>query len=178
MINYLYCPECEVMFHAENGHECIPNYAPKKEPDDITELRNRVAKANELSYAVDNRGNHRLGAFLTGILEEYDRVVAELARWKTGDWCDICNRPQWVAVDGSHECDNIQELQLYIDVLERQNATMKNNIEDLKWKYEEMQKNFSFWYNAVNDIATALGWKPGQTYDVDSMLKKIEELQK
>lgn len=110
------------------------------EPTDITELRNRVAKVNELSYGVDKRGNHRLGAFLTGILEEYDRVVAELDRWKTGDWCDICNRPQWVAVDGSHECDNIQELQLYIDVLERQNATMQTNIDMMVKKIEELQK--------------------------------------
>lgn len=140
MINYLYCPECEVMFHAENGHECITNYAPKKEPNDIAELRKRVAKANELSGGFDNRGNHALGAFLTGILEEYDRVVAELARWKTGDWCDMCDRPQWVAIDGSHECDNIKELQLYIDVLERQNATMQTNIDMMLKKIEELQK--------------------------------------
>jgi hypothetical protein len=47
------------------------------EPNDITELRRRVAKANELSGGYDNRGNHVLGAFLTGILQEYDKVVHE-----------------------------------------------------------------------------------------------------
>lgn len=125
MINYLYCPDCEVMFHVENGHECIINYAPKKEPNDIAELRKRVAKANELSkfnrqIGFENRGNHALGAFLTGILEEYDRVVAELARWKTGEWCDMCDRPQWVTADGSHACGNIEELQMYISKLEHE----------------------------------------------------------
>ena len=47
------------------------------EPNDITELRRRVAKANELSGGYDNRGNHVLGAFLTGILQEYDTLRAE-----------------------------------------------------------------------------------------------------
>ena len=49
----------------------------KDEPNDITELRRRVAKANELSGGYDNRGNHVLGAFLTGILQEYDTLRAE-----------------------------------------------------------------------------------------------------
>ena len=49
----------------------------KDEPNDITELRRRVAKANELSGGFDNRGNHVLGAFLTGILQEYDTLRAE-----------------------------------------------------------------------------------------------------
>jgi hypothetical protein len=49
----------------------------KDEPTDITELRRRVAKANELSGGYDNRGNHKLGAFLTGILQEYDTLREE-----------------------------------------------------------------------------------------------------
>ena len=47
------------------------------DPNDITELRRRVAKANELSGGYDNRGNHVLGAFLTGILQEYDTLREE-----------------------------------------------------------------------------------------------------
>jgi hypothetical protein len=52
------------------------------EPEVITELRKRVAKANELSkfnreIGFENRGNHALGAFLTGVLREYDKVVNE-----------------------------------------------------------------------------------------------------
>ena len=92
----------------------------KDEPTDITELRRRVAKANELSGGYDNRGNHVLGAFLTRILQEYDKVVSELGRWKTGDWCDMCDRPQWVTADGSHACGNIEELQMYISKLEHE----------------------------------------------------------
>jgi hypothetical protein len=46
-------------------------------PDAITDLRRRVAKANELSGGYDNRGNRVLGAFLTGILQEYDTLRAE-----------------------------------------------------------------------------------------------------
>ena len=45
------------------------------EPVAITELRRRVAKANELSDGYDNRGNHALGAFLTAVLQEYDDAV-------------------------------------------------------------------------------------------------------
>jgi hypothetical protein len=59
----------------------------KDEPTDITELRRRVAKANELSefnhqIGFDNRGNHVLGAFLTGVLQEYDTLRAERDEWK------------------------------------------------------------------------------------------------
>lgn len=59
----------------------------KTEPNDIVELRRRVAKAKELSefnhqIGFDNRGNHVLGAFLTGVLQEYDTLRAERDEWK------------------------------------------------------------------------------------------------
>ena len=76
------------------------------EPNDITELRQRVAKANELAGGYDNRGNHVLGAFLTGILQEgilqeYDKVVNENLELKhqinelqlqVGDWKDAAEQ--------------------------------------------------------------------------------------
>jgi hypothetical protein len=49
----------------------------KEQPDAITDLRQRVAFANELTGGYDNRGNHVLGAFLTGVLQEYDTLRAE-----------------------------------------------------------------------------------------------------
>lgn len=35
-----------------------------------------------------------------------------------GDWCDLCDRPQWVEVDGSHSCASIRELHATIKQLE------------------------------------------------------------
>ncbi len=73
----------------------------KDATNDITELRRRVAKANELSGGYDNRGNHVLGAFLTGILQEYDKVVNENIELKhqiselqlqVGDWQDVAEQ--------------------------------------------------------------------------------------
>lgn len=150
----------------------------KDEPTDITELRRRVAKANELSGGYDNRGNHVLGAFLTGILQEYDKVVSELGRWKTGDWCDSCDNPQWVRVDGSHNCDNIPNLQYYISDLENQLATKQRECDEWKMMWEDAREALSYYKRALDDIATALGYRTGQTYDMQSLLKKIERLQK
>jgi regulator of replication initiation timing len=73
----------------------------KDATNDITELRRRVAKAKELSGGYDNRGNHVLGAFLTGILQEYDKVVNENMELKhqinelqlqVGDWKDAAEQ--------------------------------------------------------------------------------------
>lgn len=60
----------------------------KDEPNDIVELRRRVAKAKELSefnhqIGFNNRGNHVFGAFLTGVLQEYDTLRDERDEWKT-----------------------------------------------------------------------------------------------
>lgn len=35
-----------------------------------------------------------------------------------GEWCDWCNAPQWVEVDGSHACMGISDLHKYIKQLE------------------------------------------------------------
>ena len=35
-----------------------------------------------------------------------------------GEWCDWCNAPQWVEVDGSHACMSISALQQHIKTLE------------------------------------------------------------
>ena len=73
----------------------------KDATNDITELRRRVAKAKDLSGGYDNRGNHVLGAFLTGILQEYDKVVNENMELKhqinelqlqVGDWKDAAEQ--------------------------------------------------------------------------------------
>lgn len=73
----------------------------KEQPDAITDLRQRVAFANELAGGYDNRGNHVLGAFLTGILQEYDKVVNENLELKhqinelqlqVGDWKDAAEQ--------------------------------------------------------------------------------------
>lgn len=126
------------------------------EPEVITELRKRVAKANELSkfnreIGFGNRGNHVLGAFLTGVLREYDKVVNELSRWKTGDWCDMCDRPQWVTADGSHMCKNINELQL-------QNTTLQ------------------MYHRVIDEIATVLGYRMGDTFEPKALIKQVEQL--
>ena len=88
----------------------------KDEPNDIAELRRRVAKAKELSEfskfaldflpaTLDNRGNHVLGAFLTGVLQEYDKVVNENNELKyqiselqlqVGDWKDVAEEQQTI----------------------------------------------------------------------------------
>lgn len=40
----------------------------------------------------------------------------------------------------------------------------------------ELEQQSSYYHSAVNDIAMALGWRLGQAYEIQSMLKKIEEL--
>ena len=37
--------------------------------------------------------------------------INELKRWKTGEWCTICEAPQWIMPDGEHWCENIPTLQ-------------------------------------------------------------------
>jgi regulator of replication initiation timing len=111
MKTYYYCSACDNT--VEFGHECVMdkitrmdmgnafNTWLKEQPDAITELRHRVAFANELAGGYDNRGNHVLGAFLTGILQEYDKVVNENMELKhqihelqlqVGDWKDAAEQ--------------------------------------------------------------------------------------
>lgn len=35
----------------------------------------------------------------------------ELKRWRTGEWCTLCEAPQWLMPDGEHWCASIPTLQ-------------------------------------------------------------------
>lgn len=49
---------------------------------------------------------------------------------------------------------------------------------ELAERIAELEQQSSYYHSVVNDISLALGWRLGQTYDIQSMLKKIKELQK
>lgn len=135
MKTYYYCSACDTT--VEFGHDCPSYITPmdmgkafntwlKEQPDAITDLRQRVAFANELAGGYDNRGNHVLGAFLTGILQEYDKVVNENIELKhqinelqlqVGDWQDVAE--QTIAAARGTRLDAAGERQLRELVEER-----------------------------------------------------------
>lgn len=53
------------------------------EPQAITELRHRVALAEELAGSYDNRTNHKTGKFLREVLHAYDELKRALHEQNT-----------------------------------------------------------------------------------------------
>ena len=60
------------------------------------------------------------GVYVYG--DDYDALAARLA--KQGDWCDICNAPQYVLPDGSHSCDHAPVTQARIVIFAADNARL------------------------------------------------------
>lgn len=75
--------------------------------------------------------------------------------------------------------NNTDDINRVYDILEEfgfDGISKDIRIENMAHRIAELEQLSSYYHTAVNDIAMALGWRLGQAYEIQSMLKKIEEL--
>ena len=68
----------------------------------------------------------------------------ELKRWKTGEWCVLCDAPQWLLPTGEHACKNIPALHQEIYTLKASLKRVQHYLGILKTHKDISEKDAAF----------------------------------
>ena len=68
----------------------------------------------------------------------------EIKRWKTGEWCVLCDAPQWVLPSGEHGCKNIPALHEEITRLKAGLKQVQHYFNILKTHKDISEKDAAF----------------------------------
>ena len=94
------------------------------------------------------------GVYVSG--DDYDAIAARLA--KQGDWCDICDAPQYVLPDGSHSCDHAPVTQARIVIFAADNARLTARLALAEAYIEALEQNLNDFVD-LKTMDEAIAWR-------------------